>query len=297
MNALVQSAIGSLMKEAANLSTLEDETMYGMKVEIIDQVAKGWFLVRTHYRYEGLMTEASLLFDEVKIVQWEQARRGIVIQMYADVLTLPKVQGARLISLPRGAQVTILEEADENGWIKVCLVDGQIGYMKAAFLGKYVPSIYQDDYVNYKTECPRKDRINHFINEKLGLTEDEFRQRVIKTALSYQGVQYRWGGKTSLGIDCSGLCSTAYMLNGLIIYRDASIKEGFPVHEISFQDKKPGDLIFFPGHIAMYLGEDCYVHSTNKKGSDGVVINSLNPAHENYREDLLQSITAVGSVF
>jgi hypothetical protein len=216
--------------------------------------------------------------------------------MYADVLTLPKVQGARLISLPRGAQVAFLNEVDESGWIKISLVDGQIGYMKAAFLGEYVPSVYQDDYANFKTELPRKHRITHFLNEKLGLTEAEFRQRIVKTALTYQGVQYRWGGKTSLGIDCSGLCSAAYMLNGLIIYRDASIKEGFPVHEIAFQDKKPGDLIFFPGHIAMYLGEDCYVHSTNKRGSDGVVINSLNPAHENYREDLLRSITAVGSV-
>ncbi len=297
MKALVKSAIGSLMKEASYLSTLEDETLYGMKVNIIDQLAKGWYLVKTHYRYEGLMNEDSLLFDDEKISQWEQARHGIVLHMFADVLSLPKVQGARLISLTRGAVVAILEEAKESGWIKVGLVDGQSGYMKAAFLGEYVSSIYQDDYHDFRLDLPRKDRIHYFLEEKLGLTEGEFRQRVVRTALSYQGVQYRWGGKSSLGIDCSGLCSVAYMLNGLIIYRDASIKEGFPVHEIAFEDKKPGDLIFFPGHIAMYLGEDCYVHSTNKKGSDGVVINSLNPAHENYREDLLKSITAVGSVF
>jgi hypothetical protein len=297
MKALVKSAIGSLMKEAVTLSTLEDETMYGMKVEIIGEVAKGWFRVRTHYRYEGFMNEDSLLFDDEKIKEWEQAKHGIVTHMYADILTLPKVQGAKLIALPRGAQVAVLEEADESSWIKVGLVDGQSGYMKAAFLGEYVPSIYQDDYVNFRIELPRKDRIIHFLDEKLGLTEVDFRQQVVKTALTYLGVQYRWGGKTSLGIDCSGLCSAAYMLNGLVIYRDASIKEGFPVHEIGFKDKKPGDLIFFPGHVAMYLGEDRFVHSTNKKGSDGVVINSLNPAHDDYREDLLRSITAVGSVF
>jgi hypothetical protein len=297
MDALVKTAIGSLMKDSTYLSTLEDETMYGMKVEIIDEVAKGWFLVRTHYRYEGLMSEDALLFDEENIQAWEQQKRNIVLHMYADVLTLPKVQGVRLIALPRGAQVSILEKADERGWVKVGLVEGQIGYMKEAFLGDYVPSIYVDDYCNYKPELDRKDRIIQFMDEKLGLTEAEFRQKVVNTALTYCCVQYRWGGKTSLGIDCSGLCSVAYMLNGLVIYRDASIRGGFPVHEISYQDKNPGDLVYFPGHIAMYIGGDRYVHATNIKGSDGVVINSFNPAHDDYREDLLKDITMVGSVF
>ncbi len=60
---------------------------------------------------------------------------------------------------------------------------------------------------------------------------------------------------------------------------------------------KPGDLLFFPGHVAMYIGNDKYVHSTGKNGSDGVVINSLNPFDEDYREDLLKNLKAVGSIF
>ena len=46
----------------------------------------------------------------------------------------------------------------------------------------------------------------------------------------------------------------AYMLNGIIIYRDAKIIEGFPMHAIDISEMKPGDLIFFPGHVAMYIG-------------------------------------------
>ena len=38
-----------------------------------------------------------------------------------------------------------------------------------------------------------------------------------------------------------------------------------------------GDLLYFPGHIAMYIGDGKYIHSTGKAGSGGVVINSLNP--------------------
>ena len=63
------------------------------------------------------------------------------------------------------------------------------------------------------------------------------------------------------------------------------------------REVKPGDLLFFPGHVAMYLGEGRYIHSTGRSGDDGVVFNSLNPADPDYREDLHQKITQVGSFF
>jgi cell wall-associated NlpC family hydrolase len=168
--------------------------------------------------------------------------------------------------------IAILEDADKNGWVKVALCDGREGYIKNKFLGEYITSWSLED-------------------------EAKLRVDVVNTALMYMGTQYRWGGKSSLGIDCSGLCSAAYMLNGVIIYRDAKIMEGYPVHEIAFEYKKPGDMLFFPGHVAMCIGKDKYVHSTGKNGSDGVVINSLNPKDAEYREDLLKSLKAVGSIF
>ena len=51
-----------------------------------------------------------------------------------------------------------------------------------------------------------------YIDRILGKNEQEFRDSIIKTALSYLGTSYRWGGKTTLGIDCSGLCQMAYLL-------------------------------------------------------------------------------------
>lgn len=296
-SALVKVPVAGLMGKPESLSTLEDEVVYGMKVEILNEDIKGWVKIRTHYRYEGLVNTEDLLFGKEYVDAWEVKKLAVVTHPYADVLTESKVQGARIIALPTCAQVALLSEPDEKGWVKVGLVDGQTGFMKEKFLGEWNPSMYVDEFSGYKKRLPDKNRILQFINEQYGLTEDEFRDKVVKTALKFMGVQYRWGGKTSLGIDCSGLCSTSYMLSGLVIYRDAKIQEGFPVHEIKFDEKKPGDLLFFPGHVAMYIGDDRYVHSTARRGSDGVVINSLNKDHDDYREDLLNMITAVGSVF
>ncbi|MCD8335789.1 MAG: serine hydrolase [Lachnospiraceae bacterium] len=127
--------------------------------------------------------------------------------------------------------------------------------------------------------------------------EVSFRANLVKSARAYLGVQYRWGGKSSLGLDCSGLVFMSYLENGVLIYRDAKIVEGYPVKEIPRKQLKPGDLIFFPGHVAMYLGEDRYIHSTAYKATPYVTINSLNPADEDYRDDLAHGITACGSVF
>ena len=141
------------------------------------------------------------------------------------------------------------------------------------------------------------------ITEELGVTE----QILIKgkkpvdfvdaQAKKYKGTEYRWGGKSGRGIDCSGLVSSAYMQCGVLIYRDAKIVEGWPMHEVAFEDKKPGDALFFPGHVALYLGEGRYIHSTGAAVSGGVVINSLEPEDPLYRDDLVKSLYAVGSVF
>lgn len=260
--------------EEGRKSSIQDEGLYGMPVEIIEVCSEKWVKVKTHYYYEGYVPLEDLwLISEADKMGRVSSNLRVINHSYVDVLALPKVQGIRLQALTRGAIVTLVEAAkEEKGWAKIRLNDGKEGYVKQSFLGKYYDKASSEN-------------------------ETELRRKIVNTALSYLGTQYRWGGKSTLGIDCSGLCSMAYLINGIIIFRDAKMKEGFPVHEINFNDKKPGDLIYYPGHMTMYIGEELYVHATARNGSDGVVINSLEPTKANYREDLAKGIVKVGSIF
>ena len=128
-------------------------------------------------------------------------------------------------------------------------------------------------------------------------SEAEIRRAVTESAMKYLGTQYRWGGKSSQGLDCSGLTFMSYFLNGILIYRDAGIRPQYPVHSIPSGRLGPADLIYFPGHVAMYLGKGRFIHSTAFRATPCVTINSLDPADSLYRPDLAASVTGYGSIF
>lgn len=286
-------------------SDIADEALYGMGLEITGEAQNGFYPVRTHYGYAGYVREdgvRSVTLEELQA--WEVSQLMTVSGSCVDVVSVPRVQGVIYASFYRGALLKVLEydsgspsqeEQDSpgaDGWAKVELVDGEIGYIRNQYLsekkysqaGLWRQTLPQSFLELYEKEAPKK-------------MEEEFRNNVVNTAMKYLGVQYRWGGKSSMGIDCSGLTSISYMLNGVLIYRDARIEEGFPVHEIPREQMKKGDLLYFPGHIAMYIGENRYIHSTGRVGSGGVVINSLDPLDPDFREDLVKSLYAVGSIF
>ena len=269
MKAIVKAMIANLHAEPNVLAELVDEVLYGMVVQILDDPNSDWVLVRTAYRYEGYCQKMHLLIDESQVNNWENEATYVVGHSFADVLNEPRIQAAKITTLVKGSVIRYIQNDHiSKEWATVQLATGEIGYTRTMWI---------------------HNKINNHLSEK------QFREGVVQTALSYIKTPYRWGGKSPLGIDCSGLCSMAYMLNGVYIYRDASIKDGFPIKEISFEQIQPGDLLFFPGHIAMYIGDHKYVHSS--LGGNEVNINSLDKQHPDYRKDLATNITAVGSLF
>lgn len=269
--AVVNKTIGILKSEPKDDSENADEVLFGMNVEILREVSNNWLYVRTHYNYEGYINRENLLINDENSKIWDREKNSVVINSFADVLNRPEASGYEIVTLTRGANLILINEISENKrFVKVKLPDSKIGWIRKNFISN--------------------------LRKSYDITDEEvLRENLTKAALSYLGTQYRWGGKTPCGIDCSGLCSMAYMLNGVLIYRDAKIKKGFPIREISIDKLKKGDLIFFPGHVAMYLGNGNYVHSATS--NDIVRVNSFNEETDNYNEYLGKSQKLFGSIF
>lgn len=274
---LINVGIAPLYDAPAEERTVVDEGLYGMAAEILEK-GEAFSKIRMEYRYEGYVRNGDILEGE-----WPQGiTKRRVVRRYIDVMLKPEVDCPILKSMPKGAVLAAVEPAPEEevpkGWVKVQLADGRKGYTKEGFLGDFVQPIFA---------VPQ------------GVTEEELRDNLVKAALQYEGTTYRWGGKSPEGIDCSGLCAMAHMLNGIFIYRDAAIRDGFPIKEIAKDAMKKGDLVLFKGHVAMYMGGErkLYIHSTAKAGSDGVDINSFLPGDPLYRQDLAEGILQVGSLF
>ena len=77
----------------------------------------------------------------------------------------------------------------------------------------------------------------------------------------FLGAPYLWGGKTALGLDCSGLTQLSYQLAGLDIPRDADMQEA-ALPKIQKGDLRANDLVFWKGHVGMMLDPTRLIHAT-----------------------------------
>jgi cell wall-associated NlpC family hydrolase len=86
----------------------------------------------------------------------------------------------------------------------------------------------------------------------------------VAVAERFVGAPYLWGGKTVLGLDCSGLVQTALTACGMACPRDSDMQEaalGERVAAGDFSDWRRGDLVFWKGHVAIVRDPTSVLHA------------------------------------
>ena len=248
-----------------SLTPIADEILYGWNVTVLEEFSR-YVRVKTEYGYEGYMAKSDLSED----CEGDYT----VVAGLCGVVPTDEYKYPEIMLLPRLARVKVLEKGEK--WTKILLADGREAFVRTLHIAPW-----------------------HGIFARRGFADSikpdvDLRQRIVGSAQRYLGTQYRWGGKSSLGIDCSGLCFMAYYENGINIYRDAEPDTSY-TKRIPLDRAKPGDLLYFPGHIAMVTEGLRFIHASSALSMVG--FNSLSPEDENYSEYLEKNLITAATVF
>jgi hypothetical protein len=210
----------------------------------------GYYYIQTPDKYLGWADGDQLVhMTEQEAAVWSKTKKVFFTGFHGMILQLP-VENAYPVSDITGGGV--MRDLGESGsWKRVGLPDGRVGFVQ------------------------RKDLIDH---ADWGSRLQPAAANIERTGRFMMGVPYLWGGTSVKGVDCSGFTKTVYLLNGILLDRDANqqAEQGTPVEAgEQFANLKKGDLLFFGrkaaedkkeriSHVGIYLGKKEYIHSSGR---------------------------------
>lgn len=226
-------------REPSRRSEQVSQGLLGERVEVLTRT-RNWLKIRTPDRYEGWAASS-----EVAVAPQGWGPPFVQITpLWANLRFAPDSETAPRTLVSVGTRLPLLRQ--EGKWHGLLLPGGGTGWVEEHRIRQW--------------EEPPGDL--------------PAAAAIARTARRFLGVPYLWGGRSPLGIDCSGFVQMVWSLNGFSLPRDASdqAEHGSPV-EIA--EALPGDLLYFAtgkqrdriSHVAICLPRGRMIHA---RGSDMV---------------------------
>ena len=172
-----------------------------------------------------------------------------------------------------------------KNWIKIkSTYDNYIGYIKNKqyiqnFNPKYKinvlkakiyikPDFASNSYLplGSKLSVEKENKFYIQIDKKKWIKKKDIKvishkeKNFVKFFTKFLKVNYKWGGKTYKGIDCSALLQIFFYYNNLFYPRDTKDQIKYSIKKISNKFKK-GDIIFWKGHVAVCINSKKLIHA------------------------------------
>jgi hypothetical protein len=190
-----------------------------------------------------------------------------------------------------GETVTVYDESEGWAWLQNA-TDGYVGYVASDALGpRAAPATHRlsalRGYVHREPDlkAPPQDLLSICatvrVTERHGAFRglegggwvhgahlspvDEFEADPVCVALRFLGAPYLWGGRTSIGLDCSALIQLALASCGTAAPRDSDLQAAEIGDAVAFEGDdamlRRGDLVYWPGHAGIWIDPDRFLHA------------------------------------
>lgn len=172
------------------------------------------------------------------------------------------------LKIDKSQFISLSEETQYYNYNLIDALDTDDGDIIPIGLGSTLP-FYNEEY------CLINGSIFHFEGAHKPCKKHT-KKDIVDTAFMYLHAPYLWGGRTPMGIDCSGFTQMVYRLNNRTIPRDASQQVKLGITLSFIEEAEPGDLAFFDDsegniiHVGIILENNHILHASGKVRIDRI---------------------------